>query len=121
MSFDSGRYDAVVIGAGFAGCIAARDLTERGNRVLLLEARDRLGGRTYSTKFPGTDVDIEMGGQFFLPGVHVDLEREMERYGVETVCVGDPDSYPTIVHGTRNPGPFPVPVEQMFDLERAAL
>ena len=30
VSFDSGRYDAVVIGAGFAGCIAARDLTDVG-------------------------------------------------------------------------------------------
>ena len=59
MGLDESRYDAIVIGGGFAGAVAARDLTEEGYRVLLLEARERLGGRTYSSKFPGTDVDVE--------------------------------------------------------------
>ena len=39
--------DVVVIGGGFAGITAARDLKHRGFNVLLLEARDRLGGRTW--------------------------------------------------------------------------
>ena len=47
------RYDVVVIGAGFAGLVAARDLIEAGRTVVVLEARDRAGGRTYSTTFPG--------------------------------------------------------------------
>ena len=51
MKADDTLYDVVVIGGGFAGATAARDLTEQGNRVLLLEARDRLGGRTWSSKF----------------------------------------------------------------------
>ena len=38
--------DVVVIGGGFAGITAARDLKQRGFDELLLEARDRLGGRT---------------------------------------------------------------------------
>ena len=58
-------YDAVVIGAGFAGPVAARDLIEAGHRVLVLEARDRAGGRTHSSTFPGTDVVIDLGAEWF--------------------------------------------------------
>jgi hypothetical protein len=119
MSDECSRYDVVVIGAGFAGITAARDLTEQGNRVLLLEARDRLGGRTWTKKFPGTDVNVEMGGQFIVAGFNPAVEREMVRYSVEAVYLPSPDAYPTILNGKRFPGPFPVPVDQMFDLERA--
>ena len=40
--------DVVVLGAGIAGLAAARALAERGIRTLVLEARDRVGGRIYS-------------------------------------------------------------------------
>ena len=39
--------DVVVIGGGFAGVTTARELTRRGHSVVVLEARDRLGGRTF--------------------------------------------------------------------------
>ena len=55
------RYDVVVIGAGFAGLVAARDLSIDGRlSVLLVEARDRIGGRTWTANALGEDV--EMGG-----------------------------------------------------------
>ncbi len=41
-------YDVIVVGGGFAGVTAARECALRGRSVLLLEARDRLGGRTWS-------------------------------------------------------------------------
>ena len=54
------RYDVIVVGGGFAGVTAARECALRGRRTLLLEARDRLGGRTWSADWNG--VPIEYGG-----------------------------------------------------------
>ncbi|PWY64567.1 flavin-containing amine oxidase [Aspergillus eucalypticola CBS 122712] len=74
------HYDVVVIGAGFAGLIAARDLSKKHNlSVLLLEARDRIGGRTWTAKVLGEE--IEMGGTW----VHWNqphLYAELHRYGL---------------------------------------
>ena len=52
--------DVIVIGGGFAGVTAAREASLRGRSVVLLEARDRLGGRTWTTAWAGTT--IELGG-----------------------------------------------------------
>jgi monoamine oxidase len=120
MSAERAGYDVVVIGGGFAGVVAARDLTEQGNRVLLLEARNRLGGRTYSSKFPGTDLDIELGGQFVRPGEQPGIAWELERYGVSTAKLREPEALESILNGTRYAGAFP-PREQIPDIERAAL
>ncbi|TAQ90118.1 hypothetical protein B7494_g1558 [Chlorociboria aeruginascens] len=49
LSSNPPSFDAIVIGAGYAGLTAARDLTLSGYKVLLLEARTRIGGRSYST------------------------------------------------------------------------
>lgn len=46
-------YDAIVIGAGYAGLAAARDLATSNRSVLLIEARDRVGGRTYTVEEDG--------------------------------------------------------------------
>lgn len=78
-------YDAVVIGAGFAGLVAARDLMEAGRSVVVLEARDRAGGRTYSTTFPGTEVVVDLGAEWFDPKRHHYLAAEVARYGARFV------------------------------------
>jgi monoamine oxidase len=52
--------DAIVVGGGFAGVTAARVVAIRGRSVLLLEARDRLGGRTWSADWNG--IRVEYGG-----------------------------------------------------------
>jgi monoamine oxidase len=53
-------HDVIVIGGGFAGVTTARETTLGGADTLLLEARDRLGGRTWTHPWNGTD--IELGG-----------------------------------------------------------
>jgi monoamine oxidase len=58
--------DVVVVGAGLAGLVAARDLAAGGAEVLVLEARDRVGGRTLT--LPAADgTPIDHGGQWIGP------------------------------------------------------
>ncbi len=59
--------DVVVVGAGLAGLAAARDLAAHGVDVVVLEARDRVGGRAYTIRCEdGTAIDL--GGQWIGPG-----------------------------------------------------
>ncbi|KAK5957755.1 hypothetical protein OHC33_000944 [Knufia fluminis] len=53
--------DVIVVGAGLSGLSAARELSRRGLSCLLLEARDRIGGKTYSKAPPGIVSKIDLG------------------------------------------------------------
>ncbi len=61
-----GETDVVVVGAGFAGLAAARAIDAAGAGVLVLEARDRVGGRTVNAEI-GDGKVVEMGGQWVGP------------------------------------------------------
>jgi monoamine oxidase len=58
------KADVIVIGAGAAGLAAAAQLTRAGQRVLLLEARDRIGGRIWTRREPHLSCPVELGAEF---------------------------------------------------------
>ncbi len=76
--------DVVVVGAGLAGLTAARELTEAGLEVRVLEARDRVGGRTLSQSIGEHPEDIvEVGGQWVGPTQHEVLSLAQD-FGIPT-------------------------------------
>jgi monoamine oxidase len=77
------HFDAIVVGAGFAGITAARELHAQGRRTLLLEARDRIGGRAYTESFAGEL--IELGGAW-VHWTQPHVWAELTRYQLELVA-----------------------------------
>jgi monoamine oxidase len=111
-------FDAIVVGGGFAGVRAARDLGDAGESVLLIEARDRLGGRVWTRPFEGREAPIEMGGTWVSTDVHPFTAEEVERYGfaLKVSHAGAVDARWSLggelIHG------FPLAGEEIYDLER---
>ena len=54
----------IIIGAGAAGLAAARDLSRAGYEVVVIEARDRIGGRVFTLMDSSRSVPIELGAEF---------------------------------------------------------
>lgn len=59
------NFDALVIGAGYAGAVAARQLAEGGRRVLVLERRNHVGGNAYDRKDTGGVLIHQYGPHIF--------------------------------------------------------
>lgn len=77
----STTYDAVIVGGGVTGLVAAWRLTEAGRSVLVLEARDRVGGRLRSEVHDGSLFEI--GGQWVSPDQDA-LKALLDELGLET-------------------------------------
>lgn len=111
-------HDVIVVGAGFAGLTAARDLTERGWDVTVLEARDRIGGRTWYRPFAGDGPSVEFGGTWFSTAAMAPLAAEVRRYGVEVAEVDYPSTFRWDTDGeVREHGP--IPLAEFSGAERA--
>lgn len=89
----SGR-KAVVVGAGLAGLMAGRELASHGWDVTVIEARDRVGGRTWTGEL-SNGVPIEMGAEFVLAG-NTELVARAGEFGIGTVDKG-------VRYGNREP------------------
>lgn len=82
------RYDVAIVGAGFAGLTAARELATRGVGTVVLEARDRAGGRTWYDKRAGRT--FELGGAHG-HWVQPHLTAELTRYHLDLVPGAAPE------------------------------
>lgn len=112
--------DTIVIGGGLAGLTAARELRAEDHGVLVLEARDRLGGRTWYKDLPGTRYKVEAGGTWFDPESQTNIGGEVERYGLETVLSPAGQNLASMLAGQRLLGDdIPVPADVRPDLDRA--
>ena len=97
----SEAYDVIVVGAGFAGITAARELSHRGHRVLIVEARDRIGGRTWLDERLGRRLEI---GGTWVHWIQPHVWAEMSRYGVGVVASPTPTSAHWVADGQRHTG-----------------
>ena len=78
---ESQRADVIVIGAGFAGMTAARRLQQAGKEVVILEARERVGGRVKGGTLAGRPVDV--GGMWVGP-TQTKLLELLKEHGLHT-------------------------------------
>jgi monoamine oxidase len=98
------RVDVVVVGAGFAGLAAARQIAAAGRSLLVLEARNRVGGRVLNHAIEGGEI-AEAGGQFI--GPTQDRMFALTRdYGVGTYPTYDQGQYVSVIAGGRTVGGF---------------
>jgi monoamine oxidase len=93
--------DVVIVGAGFAGMTAARELAMLGHDVTVLEARDRLGGRTWTEERLGRK--LEMGGTW-VHWVQPFVWAEVVRYGLQVTQSPEPQQCAWLVDGERRIG-----------------
>src|SRR3954462_13107557 len=96
MVVDMRSFDVAVLGAGFAGLSAAARLTKRGAKVLVLEARSRLGGR--ATAFPDRDTgELVDNGQHVLTGCYTETFAFLRDIGAQDNVRLDPQLAVTMI------------------------
>ena len=82
------HYDVIVVGAGAAGLSCARLLDEKGLRVLVLEARDRIGGRIHTIRNQLVEAPVELGAEF-LHGLSPVVLKHVDALGLSFYDIQD--------------------------------
>ncbi|CAN5670790.1 flavin monoamine oxidase family protein [soil metagenome] len=116
----AGDYDVAVLGGGFAGAAASRHLTQAGLRVIVIEARDRLGGRMWSEFDVHDGHTVEWGGAFMIDRPTYPLtwhEIDEAQLALEWGNT-QPTQLIWLSEGERRTGPVPVPLNELPSLER---
>jgi monoamine oxidase len=106
-------WDVVIIGAGVSGLAAAGELRKSGLSVLILEARDHVGGRTWTRHEPDLSAPIELGAEFIHGRIPETFEllREVGKAALDT----------SGAHWTLRDGKLVQNTEDMFDQIQKAL
>jgi len=113
-------YDAVIIGAGFSGLVAARDLSRKGHDILLLEARDRVGGRVETQNLDNGSY-VDLGGQWIGP-THDEMYALLDEYNMSYFPTFHSGKSQTFLNGTLKSYKGlipPLPVPSLLNLEFA--
>lgn len=115
---DKQQYDIAIIGGGLAGLTAARELSGRGLRIAIFEAKDRLGGRTWFQEWRGQPLEMG-GGWVYWTQPHV--WAEITRYNLQIFeRPGWPKNYDApiyaLVDGEVVANPMAENMEMLFSL-----
>lgn len=109
-------YDVIIVGGGFAGLSAARALRRKGVRFILLEARDRVGGRAFTRG--NAEQRLDMGAQWIGPG-----QPEITKIAAEfAFAVNDRPSGGRDIHylpHADHEGPGTIPERSSLDIAEA--
>jgi monoamine oxidase len=105
--------DVLVLGAGIAGLAAARTLTDKGLSVIVLEARNRIGGRMWTDSSLGTPLDL---GASWIHGVKGNpITKLAKQFGAKTVRTDDENSIMFHADGSEMTDSEWAEMETLFD------
>jgi monoamine oxidase len=107
--------DVVIIGGGYAGLACARALVAQGREVLLLEGRDRVGGRCFNQRLPAPyDQYVMAGGAQFLGPTQDRMYALVKEFGLTIVPIYDKGRLVNVTRGKRTTYTGVVPTSNIF-------